>query len=289
MEVYIEQLKYKGYTIIPDILSNKEVEIATNLFKDWQKTIKNHDQIHNVCDPHGIYKYLEVGHQEHAWFIRTRPKVKQAFEALWKTDNLVVSFDGACWISKNSKKKDNFWCHSDQSPLIDKFICAQGFVSLTDNKHKSLVIWENTHKIHSKYLKSVKKNQDLKSNWQKIPPEHEKHLRPLRKVLQVKAGSLVLWDSRLFHQNQYGTNNNEERLVQYVCMLPRDNKLNNSNLQNKRKNYFNKRRTTTHWPYPIKVNSLQPRNYGNKELIIDYQNLKKPDLNKYLNEIQNLI
>ena len=29
MEIYIEQLKYKGYTIIPDILSNKEVAYIT--------------------------------------------------------------------------------------------------------------------------------------------------------------------------------------------------------------------------------------------------------------------
>ena len=82
-----------------------------------------------------------------------RPKVKNAFATLWETDDLVVSFDGACWIPKKCYKRDTFWCHSDQSPLVDKFVCAQGFVSLTDNKERTLVIWKDTHKIHSKYLK----------------------------------------------------------------------------------------------------------------------------------------
>ena len=32
-------------------------------------------------------------------------------------------------------------------------------------------------------------------------------------VLNIPAGSLVLWDSRTFHQNQYGKPNSEERIV----------------------------------------------------------------------------
>ena len=34
----------------------------------------------------------------------------------------------------------------------------------------------------------------------------------------------------------------------------------------KRQKYFIKRRTTSHWSYPVKVNELQPRNYGNNLL-----------------------
>ena len=288
MENYIKELKTNGYTIIPNILTENEIETAKQLFKDWKKTVPNHDKLHDVCDPHGIYKHHEIGHQQHAWFIRTRPKVKSAFATLWETDDLVVSFDGTCWIPKNCSKRDNFWCHSDQSPLIDKFVCAQGFVSLTDNKERTLIIWKNTHKIHSKYLQ-LENKKNLKSNWQKIPPEHEKLLLPLKTKLNVPAGSLVLWDSRIFHQNQYGKPNSEERIVQYVCMLPKNSEKNTAMMKKKRRDYFKNRRTTSHWPYPIKVNGLQPRNYGNKELIIDYNSLRSPDLSNYTSEIENLI
>ena len=57
----------------------------------------------------------------------------------------------------------------------------------------------------------------------------------------------------------------------------------------KRKKYFNERRTTSHWPYPLKVNSLQPQTYGDKTRLIDYSKLKKPDLSKYLKTIETLI
>ena len=53
----------------------------------------------------------------------------------------------------------------------------------------------------------------------------------LRRVLHVPAGSLVIWDSRTFHQNQYGAPNSEERLVQYVCFLPKNHPKNTKNMK----------------------------------------------------------
>ena len=49
------------------------------MFREWQTTIPDHDYLHNMIDPHGIYKYHEVGHQEHAWYIRTRTGVQDVF------------------------------------------------------------------------------------------------------------------------------------------------------------------------------------------------------------------
>jgi len=70
-----QSLLEKGYCIIPNVLSNEDIDEGKKLFYDWQKTIPNHDKLHNLIDPHGIYKFHEVGHQEHAWFIRTRPQI----------------------------------------------------------------------------------------------------------------------------------------------------------------------------------------------------------------------
>ena len=42
-----------------------------------------------------------------------------------------------------------------------------------------------------------------------------------RRVMHIPAGALVLWESRTFHQNQYSKPNSEERLIQYVCYLPK--------------------------------------------------------------------
>ena len=58
-------------------------------------------------------------------------------------------------------------------------------------------------------------------------------------MVEAEAGSLVLWDSRTFHQNQYGVQDEGERIVQYVCYMPRDgagNKKICSDIYTKRKN-----------------------------------------------------
>lgn len=282
-----KELDEKGYCIIPNVLSNEEVEVAKQLFYKWQKTIPNHNKIHSLIDPHGIYKFHNVGHQPHAWYIRTNPKVIEIFKKIWKTDELVVSFDGSCYISKECNKSDNIWTHTDQAPNVKELQCYQGFVALTSNKERTLVLYEGSHLIHEKYFSE--RGIVSSKNWQLIEHDYLDSISTKKKALEVPAGALVLWDSRTFHQNRYGLPRSEERIVQYVCYLPKNNKKNSKSQQAKRLKYFEELRTTSHWPYPIKVNSLQPQTYGNKEREIDYSKLEKPDLSKYMSVIKELI
>jgi ectoine hydroxylase-related dioxygenase (phytanoyl-CoA dioxygenase family) len=279
-----EELQTKGYCIVEDILSSEEVEHAKTSYYNWLESAPQIKQNHNKTGPHGIFKELEVGHQYHAWYIRTRPKVQSAFKEIWKTEELVTSFDGSCWISADTKKKDTIWTHTDQAPNKTGLKCVQGFVALTDNVNRSLVVYEGSHLLHEKYAKE--KNLSSTTDWLLIEHEYLEKIKHTKCVLPVKAGSLVLWDSRTFHQNQYG-NCEEERIVQYVCFLPRLGL--KPKMQEKRVKYFNERRTTSHWPYPVKVNGLQPQTYGKSELKIDYSALVKPDLEDLLPEIKKIL
>jgi len=282
-----ESLKMNGWCIIPNILNTEEIAEAKKLFYMWKDSIPNHDKFHGTCDPHGIYKFHEVGQQEHAWYIRTNSKVQEIYKKLWKTEELVVSFDGTCYIEKECKKKDSIWTHSDQSPLLNEFTCYQGFVSLTENKERTLVVYDKTHLIHHVYFKE--KEMMTKSNWQKIDPIDVEASVKLKRVLHVPAGALVLWDSRTFHQNQYGRPNSEERIVQYICFKPKKDPLNTIAMQKKRKKYFEDMRTTSHWPCPIRVNGLQPKTYGDSSRLIDYSKLKKPNLERFMEKIMEII
>ena len=114
-------------------------------------------------------------------------------------------------------------------------------------------------------------------------------LKDSKKILKVPAGSLVIWDSRCFHQNQYGKPGTEERMVQYVCYFPKNHQNNTPAIKKKRRKYFEDRRTTSHWPAPVKVNSKQGRTYGNNSNLIDYSKLKIPDLNSMIEDIEKLI
>lgn len=279
------ELDEKGYCIVEDVLSTEEVKEARKYFDEF---LNSHPQIkesHNQVSPHGIFKHFNAGQQRHAWFVRTRPKVQNVFKEIWKTDELVVSFDGSCYIPADCKKKDNIWTHTDQAPSKQGLRCIQGFVALTDNTHRSLVVYEGSHLLHEEYAK--KRNLTSSKDWLLIEHDYLKEIGESRRVLQVKAGSLVLWDSRTFHQNQYGNACNEERIVQYVCFLPRANLT--EKMQEKRIEYFLDERTTSHWPYPVKVNGMQPQNYGNKKLIIKYDEMRPANLEDMLDDIIKIL
>jgi len=282
-----QELAEKGYCIVPNVLSAEDVKLCKQKFKEWQKTIPDHDKIHEAINPHGIYKYHRAGHTWHAWYIRTRPQIQNIFKTLWNTDELVVSFDGCCYISKNSIKRDNCWTHTDQAPSADGLRCYQGFVALTENKERTLIVYEGTHKIHRSYFenKGIKSNK----NWQLIDKKDLLIMADKKRVLHIPAGALVLWDSRVFHQNQYGRPDSEERLVQYLCYLPKNHEKNTATMIKKRSKYFEERRTTSHWPYPITVNSLQPNTWGDDSKKIDYDKIPISDLTELTRDIVKLI
>lgn len=287
VDKHISELENNGYTVIHNVIDNQEIITAKNMFYSWKNTIPDHDRIHPAVNPHGIYKFHEVGHTEHAWYLRTRENILKIFKKIWKTDELVSSFDGCCYIPKNFYKKDNCWTHTDQAPNTKGATCYQSFISLTDNKERTFVVYEKSHLLHEQYFKEQKIVSS--KNWFLIEHFYLDKIKDSKKILHVKPGDLVIWDSRTFHQNQYGASNSEERIVQYLCYLPKNNIKNTKTIQEKRRKYFETRRTTSHWPYPINVNSLQPQTYGDNSKLIDYEKLQKSNIENYMQDIINLI
>lgn len=281
---YIQELEEKGYTIIPDVLNEEELQQALTYFYTW---LNSDPQIKNHNSSHGIIQHYEVGHQQYAWYIRTRPGVQSFFKAFYKTDDLVVSYDGSCYMPQDLSRKDRSWIHVDQGFADSSFKCLQAFVSLTTNENRTFVVYEGSHKLHSKY--AVEKDLlHVKKNWIKIDTDYLDKIADTKKILNVKAGSMVIWDSRSFHSNQYG-NIAEERIVQYVSYLPRHNKKLTPKMQEKRQKYFFERRTTSHWAYPLKANSLQPDRRDKSKPPIDYSRLQPPNLLSMMDEIQKLV
>jgi ectoine hydroxylase-related dioxygenase (phytanoyl-CoA dioxygenase family) len=290
MSSYKEELADNGYCVIENILTAEEVATAIEYFREWFASHPQIEGVHSKISPHGIIKFHEVGHQRHAWYIRTRPNVINVFKDIWDAEEVVVSYDGCCYIPANCKKKDTTWTHTDQAPTKKGLKCIQGFVALTSNSDRTLVVYEGSHKLHEEYAKEY--NLTSTKDWLLIEQQYLDKISDKKKVLNIKAGSLVLWDSRTFHQNQYGnpsiTNtNNEERIVQYVSFLPRSNL--SKKMLEKRQKYFADKRTTSHWAYPVKVNGLQPQNYGDTRLKINYSELVEPKLEDMIEEITKLI
>ena len=112
--------------------------------------------------------------------------------------------------------------------------------------------------------------------------------------MHVKEGDLVIWDSRIFHQNLSGfKDTKEERLVQYLCYLPKNNEKNDETQTKMRAECFKNLYNTNHWPYPMKSIPLQPEYYNfynpNDKIQIDYNSLPKPNLDDLKTEIVKLL
>ncbi len=287
MEKIKEDLNIKGYAVIEDILTQDEIYNYRKMFFKWKEELPYHDYYYNNLNSNGIYKFHQIGHQEFAWYIKTNPKIIDIFKNIWNTTDLVSSFDGCCYMPKDIDFIDTNWTHVDQSPNKKNLECYQGLVSLTDNKERTFVVYESSHKLFDYYFKSNGIKSD--NNWQIISKNFLDSIKGKKRVLNIKAGSLLIWDSRTFHQNQFGKPNSEERLVQYVCYLPKNDIRNSQEEQRKRKLFFEKKITTTHWPYPITPVHSQPEKYGYYNCNINYDLLRKPNLESYLNEIKKLL
>lgn len=279
-----------GYAIIPSVLNEREISEYISLFRTWFKD-EEVNNFHKYMSNNGIFKYFEAGHQRFAWNLRTNPVILRIFEALWDTDELVCSFDGCCYFPKEYNKEPSYWTHTDQSPKKKGMHCIQSYVSLTDNDHRTLVVYDGSHKLHEHYFMS--RGIDTDSDWHVLDKTFVKSIKHTEKTLHVKKGDMVIWDSRTFHQNTCGVPDcNEERLVQYLCYLPKNSENNNEEQTLLRKMCFNKKIMTSHWPYPIIPVNKQPTwlyAYHNIDYRIDYKRVGRPNLEDLLPEIEKLL
>tara|TARA_B100000424_G_scaffold254037_1_gene231720 strand:- start:1463 stop:2341 length:879 start_codon:yes stop_codon:yes gene_type:complete len=292
MEIHKKELAEKGYTIFRNLLLEEEINEYKNEFYNWFNQVKDLKQLHNIIDFHGIFKYHEVGNQRFAWLMRTNPKILNIFKELWETDELVTSFDGCCYYPSEYKGIEKYWTHSDQSSRKKGVHCYQSFVSLTNNVERTLQVYEGSNLLHENYFKSM--NIDEPSDWNIIDTKYIKTILDSQKILSVNAGDLVVWDSRTFHQNNCGNKDcNEERLVQYLCYLPKNNYLNDEKEKKYRQKCFETRRTTSHWAYPMKPVPYQPNLYNyyypEEPIIIDYDSLPLPKLDDLKDKIVKLL
>lgn len=288
-----------GYAVVRGVLSEAEVAEYLGEMRAWQATIPNYDAVHRAVDPHGIHRFHYAGHTRAAWKIRLNMKLRQLFAELWDVEDaengLVVDFDGCCYIPPECKQVDSIWVHSDQSPKVEGVACYQAFAALTSNKKRTFVVYPGTHLEHRAYFES--KGALTSGAWQQCDPtDIADRFASRRTVVEVEAGDVVVWDSRTFHQNQYGAPPNvaggevgEERAVQYVCYLPKAGAKNTGAMQAKRLAYYGERRTTSYCPYPIRANAMQPDARGSPEWPIDYGSMEMPELDDLDVEIRKLL
>lgn len=223
-----QHLEDNGFCVIGGALDREEISTATSLAWDWLEsnppgtTVRrdNIDTWHKewLPDPiNGIMSGFGFNHSEYLWFLRTRPKVREAFEAVWETTDLLVSYDGGNMFRPHEHpagdpewKTSGGWFHVDQNAHKEGHAgkcCVQGVLLLTDaNEHTGgLCVIPRSH---SEFINLCERNPMAKANksvdYVPIPyddPVLDQERGWSGVLVGAKAGDLVLWDSRTVHCN----------------------------------------------------------------------------------------
>jgi hypothetical protein len=202
--------------VIEDVLSASECAQLRDEFHGLRNKFANNSKW--PVSERGMIEMDAVAHSSVAW--KARIKTLPFWAALWGTGDLLCSFDRVNAASSN--RSSGPWLHTDQSGQVDGLACVQGFLDVngTCEEDGGLRVAVGSHKAHFDLLNrwgKVKKN-----HWYLLRPEERDYVLqfyPPKKVL-CKPGSLILWDSRTFHDN-ISPAGKMDRFVVYICMMPK--------------------------------------------------------------------
>lgn len=216
----LRHLEEEGYAVVAEVADAEAVGRAKSLMWDFLEALPNtgvrRGDVRTWGNPadwipsptNGIINGFGFGQSDFMWFLRLLPRVKAAFEAIWRTEDLLVSFDGgnafrpwrydASWLTRGG------WYHMDQNatrPGSIGRVCVQGLVTLTDVTADTggLVVVPRSHRHHGELCKRSG-----------IPPgihdfvmvrSDDPVLSEGAKLVCARAGDLLLWDSRTVHCN----------------------------------------------------------------------------------------
>lgn len=241
------ELAEKGYTVIT-AMTQEEAYSFRDDFEKWRNVLSE-DGKTELDQIHGIIKSYGIGQAEFMWNIRKHDGILNAFRNLVGTNDLITSFDGAGYYplsNKPSKLNPVNWAHRDQCNKYVGLQTIQGVLYLEDSISEDdggFVCWEGSH------LYAV---PDSKSDFVRVTDGRITQENKL--VVRGKAGTLVLWDSRLIHANTPPTvNATRARVCAYICMA--DRKKATKSILEKRIKYYHANRTTSHHPYRVHVNT----------------------------------
>ncbi|KAE8328074.1 hypothetical protein BDV39DRAFT_204475 [Aspergillus sergii] len=211
-----------------------------------------------------------AAHEKFVWDIRQEPGVIEAFERIYDTKDLLVSFDSinASFPNRTDVKPNKPWPHQDQDPETSNFRMMQGLVNLLPNGDNDggLIVCKGAHTLsqefHAEFKDEPNKIWAWTKEWYGFTEEGLAWLKN-RGCEWVKPnaepGDLILWDSRTPHYNLSPTGTTP-RFCIYTCYMPATDATQEQLLT--KKAAFEANRGTTHWPNALNVVDLPVNRKG---------------------------
>lgn len=217
-----------------------------------------------VINEKGMCLGYGIAHETFTWNVRQEPGVIDAFEKIYDTKDLIVSFDGVnmTFPDRTDLKPNSPWPHQDQDPAKPGFRCMQGLVNLLPNgpNDGGLIVCRGAHLLSEEFHREFADEPDRIWAWTKewygftskgMAWLEEKGCEWVK--LNAEPGDLLLWDSRTPHYNLSPTGSSP-RFCIYTCFMP-VTEASNEDLVRK-KHAFETLQSTTHWPNAMHVGGL---------------------------------
>jgi len=221
-----------------------------------------------VISEKGMIMHYGLSHEDWVWKVRCEPGVVGAFEKVYNTEDLIVSFDvvNVQWPNHKDAPANKPWAHQDQDPERPGFRCLQGLVNLVENgpDDGGLVVMRGAHKISQEYHDTFRNEERL---WQWTNEWYgykETGLAWLRErgyefeKIDLGPGDLIVWDSRVPHYNVKPKGNNV-RMAVYTCYAPASTATQEDLI--KKKQVFEAGIGSSHWPQclqSVKWTAMRP-------------------------------
>ncbi|GAK63261.1 phytanoyl- dioxygenase [Moesziomyces antarcticus] len=217
-----------------------------------------------VINEKGMCLGYGIAHEDFTWAVRQEPGIVDAFEKVYDTKDLIVSFDGVnmTFPNRNDLKPNKPWPHQDQDPSKPGFRCMQGLVNLLPNgpNDGGLIVCKGAHLLSEAFHREFANEPDRIWAWTKewygftesgMAWLASKGCEWVK--LDAEPGDLLLWDSRTPHYNLSPTGQ-QPRFCIYTCFMP-VTEASDEDLVRK-KHAFETLQSTTHWPNAMHVGGL---------------------------------
>lgn len=227
-----------GVVVIKNVINANQITASINSIWNNPELVsrgvkRNNPQTWDTCWPKdgkierkGWIENTDTMLCKCSWYNRFHPNVDFVFHGIWAAKNksdLRVKFDryGVMRpILKPEWKTDEGWLHTDQNPKTEKdFKRYQGILTFTDSTETTggFICIPAFHKsAWAEYCSKNPIDDDVCLLPQK---EIEKYSGDAEKIY-ARAGSLIIWDSRLPHANFPNQSATSWRMVQYITYYP---------------------------------------------------------------------
>lgn len=175
-----------------------------------------------------ISGYADFENVDEAWRNRQDPRVYQVFRRLLGRRDLVVKLDRygvmrPTVLADGTEREDwlteQSWLHWDQNPWSQPgFFGVQGLLALSDSTDDSggFVCVPGVH-ADGRFAEWAAAHPPRKGGVIRVGEDHP--INAEAEKVTARAGSLVVWDSRILHAN-FPNRSNRFRLVQYLTYMP---------------------------------------------------------------------